>query len=379
MAWDELRRRDVMLGIGAGALASAFAPMTALAAPGRKLGYAPPERKLGYAVVGLGSYAVNQIMPNFAKCEHSRLVALVSGTPAKLDKYGAQYGIPKTHQYSYANYDSIRDNPDIDAVYVILPNSMHAEYTIRAARAGKHVMCEKPMAVSSAECEAMIAACRRAGRKLMIGYRCHFEQYNLYVIDQIRQGAVGKPHVITAEHGFYAQPNQWRLDRPLSGGGSLMDIGIYSLNAARYLTGEEPVLVTATESTDRSDPRFKTVEDQIDFQLRFPSGAIANCVSSYSTGHNSYRVTGEKGWIGMEPATPYEGHQLWIRRNGKTEQQVLPPAAKNQWAGQLDHLAECAWSGREPIVAGEEGLRDMRLIEAIYRSAREGRAIRMGA
>ncbi|MES2442981.1 MAG: Gfo/Idh/MocA family oxidoreductase [Pseudomonadota bacterium] len=377
MGCDDRNRRDVMLAMGAGMMAGALAPMTALA--GCRPGQDAPVKKLGYAVVGLGSYAVNQIMPRFRDCEHSRLVALVSGTPAKLDKYGAEYGIPKTHQYSYANYDSIRDNPDIDAVYVILPNAMHAEYTIRAAQAGKHVMCEKPMAVSSAECEAMIAACRKANRKLMIGYRCHFEQHNLYVIDQVRKGAFGRPRVITAEHGFYIQLNQWRLDRPLSGGGSMMDIGIYSLNAARYLSGEEPVLVTATESTDRSDPRFKTVEDQIDFQLRFPSGVIANCVSSYSSGHNAFRLTGDKGWIGLEPATSYDGHKLWERRGGKTEQRTLPPPAKNHWSAQLDHLAECAASGRAPIVAGEEGLKDMRLIEAIYRSAREGRAIRMQA
>jgi len=184
--------------------------------------------------------------------------------------------------------------------------------------------------------------------------------------------------VLTSNHGFYAGPNQWRLDRPLSGGGSLMDIGIYSLNAARYLTGEEPILVNAMESTDKSDPRFKNVEDQIDFQLKFPSGVIANCVSSYSSNHNDFRVIGDKGWIGMEPATGYGGHTLWTRLNGKTEQKVLT-APKNQWAAQLDHLAECVAGGREPLVAGEEGLKDMRVIEAIYRSAREGRAIKLGA
>jgi glucose-fructose oxidoreductase len=263
-----------------------------------------PGRKFGYAVVGLGSYAVNQIMPRFAGCEHSKLVALVSGTHAKLEKYGEQYGIPKTHRYSYADYDAIARNPDIDAVYIILPNSMHAEYSIRASKAGKHVMCEKPMAVSAAECEAMIAAAKRANRKLMIGYRCHFEQYNLHCVSRIKSGVFGPIRLITAETGFNAAPNQWRLDRPLSGGGSMMDIGIYSLNAARYLAGEEPVSLVATESTDRNDPRFKNVEDRIDFQLLFPSGAIANCVSSYSSNHNAFRATGTKGWIGMEPATP---------------------------------------------------------------------------
>jgi glucose-fructose oxidoreductase len=367
---DDHSRRTILRGLGAGLVAGA------LPASARSF---EPGRKLGYAVVGLGSYAVNQIMPRFALCEHAKLVALVSGTPAKLDKYGAQYGIPKTHQYSYADYDRIADDPDIDAVYVVLPNNMHAEYSIRASKAGKHVMCEKPMAVSVAECEAMIAAAKRAGKKLMIGYRCHFEQYNLHCVERIRSGAFGPIRLITAETGFNAAPGQWRLDRPMSGGGSLMDIGIYSLNAARYLAGEEPVSLIATESTDKSDPRFKNVEDRIDFQLLFPSGAIANCVSSYSSNHNAYRATGVKGWIGMEPATPYEGHQLWERLNGKTGQVVLPPAPKLQWVGQLDHFAEAIAMGVEPIASGEEGLRDMRLITAIYKSAAEGRRIRVAA
>ena len=365
-------RRELLGGIGAGLVAGALArPAWAQGNQGK--------RKLGYAIVGLGNYATNQIMPRIKDCEFAELKALVSGTPAKLERYGAEYGIPKTHWYNYQNYDSIRDNPDIDLVYVVLPNSMHAEYSIRASRAGKHVLCEKPMAISSAECQAMIAAAKKAGKKLMMGYRCHFEQHNLRAIELVKKGFVGKPTLITSEHGFYAQPNQWRLDHPYSGGGSMMDIGIYSLNATRYLSGEEPILVSAVESTDRSDPRFKNVEDRIDFQLKFPSGLIANCVSSYSSGHNAFRVTGRDGWVGMEPATYYEGHQMWTRVKGKTEQVVLPAPAKNQFVGQLDHLAECAMTGREPIVSGEEGLRDMRLIEAIYKSAREGRAIKLTA
>ncbi|NYT40593.1 Gfo/Idh/MocA family oxidoreductase [Sphingomonas sp. R-74633] len=360
-------RRDVLGGIGAGLIVgTAGVPA-----------WAQGKRKLGYAIVGLGNYATNQIMPRIKDCEFAELKALVSGTPAKLDKFGAQYGIPKTHQYSYQDYDRIRDNPDIDLVYVVLPNSMHAEYSIRASQAGKHVMCEKPMAVSSAECEAMIAAAKKANRKLMIGYRCHFEPYNLHAVSLVKTGFVGRPTLITAEHGFYAQPGQWRLDHPYSGGGSLMDIGIYSLNAARYLAGEEPSVISAMEYTDRSDPRFKNVEDRIDWQMRFPSGLIANCVSSYSSGHNAYRVTGTKGWVGMEPATPYEGHKMWARQGGKTEPVELPAPAKNQFVAQLDHLAESVLTGIPLRASGEEGLRDMRLIEAIYRSAREGRAIKL--
>ena len=362
-------RREVLGGIGAG-----------LAVAGLAAGLRVPRafgatRKLGYAVVGLGYYATKQIMPNFAGCEHSRLVALVSGTPAKLDQYGAQYGIPKTHRYSYADFDRIRDNPDIDVVYVVLPNSLHAEYTIRAARAGKHVMCEKPMATSVAECQAMIAACRQAGTKLMIGYRSRFEPYNRLAIELARGGHVGPTRFITAEHGFPIQPNQWRLNKAMSGGGSMMDIGIYSLSAARYLTGEEPVEVSAVESTDRSDPRFRDVEDRVSFVLRFPSGIQANCISSYSSAHNGYRVTGTQGWIGLEPATSYAGQAMTINKDGTTTPRTLPAPVRNQFAAQLDHLSECVLTGATPIVAGEEGLRDIRLIEAIYQSAAERRQI----
>ncbi|WP_242123808.1 Gfo/Idh/MocA family oxidoreductase [Sphingobium sp. Sx8-8] len=362
-------RREILAGVGAGMVLAGIS--------GRSV--AAPSRRIGYAIVGLGSYATRQIMPNFAGCDHARLVALVSGTPAKLEQYGAQYGIPPTHRYSYADFDGIRDNPDIDAVYIVLPNSLHAEYSIRAARAGKHVMCEKPMAVSVAECSAMIAACQQAGKKLMIGYRSRFEPYNRLAIDLARSGHVGPTRLITAEHGFAIKPDQWRLDRPLSGGGSMMDIGIYSLNAARYLTGEEPVAVSAVESTDRSDPRFRTVEDRISFMLRFPSGIIANCISSYSSNHNGYRVIGTQGWIDMEPATPYAGQAMSIRKDGVTAPRTLPTTGKNQFAGQLDHLAECIIDGTTPIVAGEEGMADLRVIEAIYRSATERREIRIGA
>lgn len=362
-------RREMLAGSGAAMLAASL--------PACGWAQEPPKRKLGYAIVGLGSYATRQIMPRLKECEHAKLVALVSGTPEKLERFGSEYGIPKTHRYSYAEYDRIRDNPDIDIVYVVLPNALHAEYSIRASQAGKHVLCEKPMAVSVAECQAMIAAAKKAGKKLMIGYRSRFQAHNLRAIELVRSGFVGKPRLITSEHGFTISPNQWRLDRPLSGGGSMMDIGIYSLNAARYLAGEEPIEVSAMESTDKADPRFRTVEDRIDWQMRFPSGALAACVSSYSSNHNAYRVTGTEGWVGLEPATAYEGQQMWTRTKGKTEQVTLPVPAKNQFVGQLDHMAECVLTGREPIVAGEEGLRDMRLIEAIYRSAREGRAVKL--
>ena len=353
----------------------------ALVAGSSTLARAAPARRLGYAIVGLGRYGLDVIIPQFAHCDHSRLAAIVTGNPAKGRRVAAEHGLSGRSIYSYGDFDRIRDNSDVDIVYVCLPNSMHAEYVIRAARAGKHVMCEKPMAVSVAECEAMIAACKAAERKLMIGYRVHFEPFNLEAMRLARSGAAGKIRYVRSEHGFVQRdPSAWRLKRALSGGGSLMDMGIYSLQAARYMTGEEPVAVTARESTDRRDPRFKEVEDIIDWTLEFPSGAIASCQSMYSANQNHILLMGDRGRIELEPATRYDGNRMWLGQDGR-EQPVTPPPtrAKSQFAGQLDHLVDCIAAGREPIVSGEEGLRDMRIIEAIYRSAREGRTIRLGA
>lgn len=336
------------------------------------------SRKLGYAMLGLGDYATRIIMPRFAECERSRLAALVSGTPEKLKRFGDQYGVPETARYSYETFDRIVENPDVDIVYVVTPNSLHRTFTERAARAGKHVLCEKPMATTSADCEAMIAACKAAGRKLMIGYRSRFQAHNIEAIRMIREGELGPLRTIVSDHGFtIGNPAQWRLNKALSGGGSLMDIGIYSLNAARYLTGEEPVAVNAMESTDRTDPRFREVEDVIAFQLLFPSGASANCFSTYSVNCNRYRASGPKGWVEIDPATSYQGQAMRTRLNGQTGPREPAPTSKSQFAGQLDHLSECVLTGREPIVPGEEGLKDVRLIEAIYRAAREGRTVKV--
>ena len=365
----ELGRRDLLLSAAV------------LVAGSSGIARAASGRKLGYAIVGLGSYGLGRIIPQLRDCEHSRLVAVVTGDAAKGARVAAEHGLAPGSVYSYADFDRIRDNPAVDIVYVCLPNAQHAEYVIRAARAGKHVMCEKPMAVSVAECEAMIAACKKADRKLMIGYRIHFEPFNREAIRLARSGAVGKIRYVHSEHGFVQRdPQAWRLKRALSGGGSLMDMGIYSLQAARYMTGEEPIAVTARESTDRSDPRFREVEDMIHWTLGFPSGAIASCQSMYSANQNRILTMGETGRIELEPATRYDGQKMWTGKDGREEMVTPPPAPwKNQFVGQLDHLADCVVTGREPIVSGEEGLRDMRIVEAIYRSAREGRTIRLGA
>jgi len=366
---NTIDRRAFLQRLGGGLAAASFAPLPLLAETRQ-------ERKLGWAIVGLGGYATRQIMPQFKNCRFSKITALVSGSPDKARTLAQEYGVPQRSIYDYRNFDSIRDNPEVDIVYVVLPNGLHAEYTIRAARAGKHVMCEKPMANTVRECEQMIAACRQAGKKLMIGYRSRFEPHNVEAIRVARAQELGPSRVIVADHGFnIGNPNQWRLKRELSGGGSLMDIGVYSVQAARYLTGEEPTAVNAVESTDRSDPRFREVEDIINFQLRFPSGVVANCVSSYSSPHNRYRLVGTRGWLELEPATGYSGQSMRVRVGNTTENRIPPEPTRNQFVGQLDHLSECVLRDREPLVPGEEGLRDLRVMTAIYEAARTGRTI----
>src|SRR5215467_12156830 len=282
----------------------------------------PPGKKLGWAIVGLGSLSIHQILPAFDKCEKTKVVALVSGHPDKANKLAQRYGIAAKNIYNYQNYDSIRDNPEVDVIYIVLPNGMHAEYTVRGLQAGKHVLSEKPMARTPAECQQMIDAGKKANRKLMVAYRCRYEPYNREAIRMAQSGELGKTKVIVSEHGFnIGDPKQWRLNRELAGGGSLMDIGIYALNAARYLTGEEPTELTAMSYTTPGDPRFKEVEETINFQLRFPSGILANCSSSYGyDSQNRYRVVGTDGWVELEPATIYSNLRMRVHKKNLLEE-----------------------------------------------------------
>jgi len=250
-------------------------------------------KKVGFCVVGIGSLAKNQIIPGLAKCQDAKLVALVSGHAAeKAPPIVEKYGLNPKYVYNYENYDSIKDNPEIDVVYVVLPNSMHAEYTVRALKAGKHVLCEKPMATSVADCRQMIDAAKAANKKLMIGYRLRHEPINMTAIDLVRgagasvvpsapangRGKIGMIKGLEAGAGFnIGDPTQWRLKKQYSGGGSMMDIGIYALNACRYLSGEDPVEVTAMTYSTPDDVRFKEVEETMLFTLRFPSGLLADC------------------------------------------------------------------------------------------------------
>ncbi|QHT71215.1 Gfo/Idh/MocA family oxidoreductase [Rhodocytophaga rosea] len=356
-------------GIGGAAANPVFASQS-LGMPSESV--FPPEKKAGWAIVGLGKYATEQIMPAFAECKKSKLVALVSGTPDKAKKLADQYGVNSKNIYNYQNYDSIKNNPEVDIIYIILPNSLHAEYTIRGAQAGKHMISEKPMATSVKDAQAMIDACKKAGKKLMIGYRAQYEPFNLKVIEMVRSNALGQLKMITSDHGRILKPeekaDQWRMKKDLAGGGSLMDIGIYSLNAARYLTGEEPVEITAMMHSTPNDPRFKEVEENMTFLLRFPSGVIAQCNSSYSYQEvKRYRVFGSEAWLDLDPATDYYRHTLHIGKKESKEQILLKEG--NQFASQLDHFSECVLENKEPKTPGEEGLQDLKLMMAIYEAA----------
>ena len=337
----------------------------------------PPGKKAGWAIVGLGSLAISQILPAFAKCEKSRVVALVSGHPEKARKLAARYGVDPKRIYDYKSYDTIKDNPEVDVIYVVLPNGMHAEYTVRGHQAGKHVLSEKPMANTPAECQQMIDAARKANRKLMVAYRCRYEPFNQEMIRMAREQELGPVKVILADHGFsIGDPTQWRLKKELAGGGSMMDIGIYSLQAARYVTGEEPVEVNAMSYTTPGDERFKEVEEATNFQLRFASGVLANCSSSYGySGQNRYRVVTTKGWFELEPATGYSGLRMRVRRGNVTEERT--PPVRDHFALEMDHMSECVMDGKEPLTPGEEGLRDMRLIMAVYEAARTGKTVKV--
>src|SRR5688572_24390765 len=241
----------------------------------------PPERTVGWAVVGLGELALGEVMPAFRECQLSRPAALVSGHRDKAEQVARVYGVDPKNIYNYDNYDKLRDNADVQAIYIILPNSMHAEFTIRGVKAGKHVLCEKPMAANAAESEQMIAAAREAQRKLMIAYRLRYEPFNMKAIELCRKQEFGPIQLITASHGQNVTAPNIRLSRELAGG-PLGDVGVYCINAARYLTGEEPMEVTAMSQQPNDDPRFREVPASVVWTMRFPSGALANCDCSFN-------------------------------------------------------------------------------------------------
>ena len=334
------------------------------------LGQAAGGRRVGYAMIGLGEIATH-FGGGVKESQSAKITGLVSGDRAKAEQWAQEYGVAKDAIYSYDDMDRMRDNKAIEAVYVALPNSMHAEYTERSAKAGKHVLCEKPMATTVEDAKRMITACSAARVKLMIAYRMQYEPLTLEAIRRLRAGEIGQIIGIESANGFYAKPDQWRLNGKLAGGGPLMDVGIYSLNATRYLTGEEPTAFRAFSYTDKSDPRFKDVEETVAWTTQFPSGVLAACNTTYGGGMKGFlRVTGSKGALEMLPAFDYEGIRLRVTKPGEApEEKTNPEKDPAQFARQADYFAECVLQTREPKTNGQEGLRDMECMSRIYQAA----------
>ncbi len=343
-----------------------------------------PGKRVGYAIVGLGHLSLDQILPAFATSKYCKPVALVTGDAAKGRKIAAQYGIPDSNVTDYAGYEKLKDMQGVDAIYIVLPNSMHKEFVLRGAAIGKHILCEKPMATSVADCEAMIAACKKANVKLMIAYRQQYEAMNRTLGDAVKAGKLGKLRsMVSTNSQAEGDPTQWRLNRALAGGGCLPDVGIYCLNAARFLSGEEPDEVFGATLQPKDDARFKEVESHCSFVLKFPSGFTATCTTAYDVHRSTFlRLEGADAWGEMNPAFGYHGSKLrFSRLDEHKKEEILEPSIpdKDQFAIEMDHFAECVMTGRAPRTPGEEGLQDQRVVEAIYRSAATGKAVRLTA
>jgi predicted dehydrogenase len=366
-----MHSRREFLGKLAVSAAVPFVPGFAMAARRPR---AQDERILKVAIMGLGSYGTRMARA-MESCRRVKLTGIITGTPAKREAWQKKYRIPDANCYDYGNFDRIRDNPSIDAVYIITPNALHHDQALRVAAAGKHVISEKPMALNALEGRQMVAACERAGVKLLVGYRMHFEPLTLEVLRMRREGAFGPLRFFQGQSGFrIGDPTQWRLHKALSGGGAMMDIGIYAINGARYMTGLEPLWVTARET--KTDPvKFSEgVDETIQFEMGFPDGVVASCLSTYNMNFlDRFYLVGDKGFAELHPATGYGP----IR--GRTHQGPLNSTTATQQTLQMDAMAGIILDGDTPAVPadGAEGVRDLKIIDAIYASCRTGKPIRL--
>ncbi|HVI48768.1 MAG TPA: Gfo/Idh/MocA family oxidoreductase [Chitinophaga sp.] len=362
-------RRDFIQKISFSAAALPFLSLRGWAHERENMIMATEEPVLRVALMGLGGYA-NRVADAMKSSARARLVGVVSGTPAKIKDWQQRFNIPDKNCYNYENFDSIRNNPDIDVVYVTTPNALHHNNVLRAAAAGKHVICEKPMALNPKQGREMIDACKKANVKLLVGYRMHFESNTLEIINRRTKGELGKILFFQGLSGFkIGDPTQWRLNKELAGGGSLMDIGIYAINAARYMIGEEPVWVSAQEI--KTDPvKFKQgVDETIQFQLGFPGGAVASCLSTYNMNNlDRFFLNGDKGFAELMPASGYGPIK------GSSSSGPLDLPHRTHQTVQMDEMAGIILDGKQPIVPvdGEEGLRDLKIIAAIYEAVKTG-------
>jgi glucose-fructose oxidoreductase len=332
------------------------------------------ERKhIRYAVVGLGHIAQVAVLPAFAHAANSQLTALVSGDPTKLKTLRQRYEVP--HTYSYKQYDQCLKEGHIDAVYIALPNSMHCEYTTRAAKAGIHVLCEKPMAITPQECRQMVQAAERARTKLMIAYRLHFEEANVQAVELARSGKLGELRIFNSTFTMQVREGDIRLKRKM-GGGSLYDIGIYCINAARYLFRQNPIEVS-TFSVQGTDRRFREVDEMSGALLHFPGGKLASFVCSFGAADvSSYDLIGTKGHLQVNPAFEYVGSLTQrLTLSGHTRTKRFPSG--DQFAAELVYFSDCILRNKTPEPSGLEGLIDVQIIQALYRSSAQRKPVKL--
>ena len=330
------------------------------------------EKKLNIALVGLGRYA-DYLAKGIAVSKHCKLAGIVTGTPAKIPVWRAKYDIPLANCYNYQNFDKIVENGGIDVIYIVLPNGLHKEYAIRAANAKKHVIVEKPMAVTAQECLEMIAACERNKVQLAVGYRLHFEPYNMEMMRLGQEEVFGKVKLVQASLGYRvndADPTDWHFSKKLSGGGPLQNLGVYCVQAARYITGEEPVAVTAQFGPVTNKAVYKEVEESIHWQMKFPGGAVATCTSSNSYSIDRLYAAAERGTFELSPAISYGPFV------GKSSNGPMDFPTTNQQQVQMDEMAKFILNGKPfpDHISGVEGLKDLKVIDAIYKAASSGKS-----
>lgn len=334
----------------------------------------PAKDKLGVALVGLGYYSTDLLAPALQKTKNCYLAGIVTGTPEKAEKWKKQYNIPDKNIYSYQTFDQIANNPDIDVVYVVLPPSMHEEYVVRAAKAGKHVWCEKPMAVTAKECQNMIDTCAKNKVSLSIGYRLHHEPNTQEYVKGLRDGKIGTVLIVNCAAAYYDQrTDHWKQKKEM-GGGVMYDMGVYAIQGARLATGEEPIAVTAQQYTTRPDVYKNGLDETSLAQLIFPSGARASIQSSYGMNMNYLHVTGSKGTLMMEPYSAYNGVKGAWSNGGIINH---PYEVPTEQVMQMDDDAAAIMNKKPMLVPGEEGLRDIKIVEAIYAAAKSGKEVKI--
>lgn len=332
-------------------------------------------RKLGVALLGLGRYSSGQLGPALRETKLCTLTGVVTGHPEKGEQWAADYNLNKKNIYNYENFDQIAHNPDIDIVYVVTPPALHPEFVIRAAKAGKHVISEKPMATSVADCDRMIAACKKAKVKLAIGYRLHYDLYHKEMMRLAKEQDFGPFMKMTGDRGFVFGQRAWRIDKKLAGGGPMMDLGIYIVHGAcMAANGLAPTSVTAHEEPKTKPDLFNEVEETIRWTMDFPNGAKCEAVTSFNHSSDQFRIEGAKGWMDFKQhAFTYHGIVC------ETSRGLLNLPAINQQAAHMDDFADCILTGRDTPVPGELGRRDLQIITAIYEAARTGKRVQVKA